>query len=166
MWGVEAYLHPFLTKELEKGWIICFTSTEWYRTQLNLKPLLHFRSQKFTLGGFARQLRKMPKNMAETEKPQMTSQHGTYALHAGLARLHALTRMHTPMRPGTHMHARMNTQANKSYFLLFHGNNDSQKGLSVTLHCSSCSLPLLPNTVASFETRRIGVQQRGGYFEQ
>jgi hypothetical protein len=28
----------------------------------------------------------MPKHMAETEKPQMTSQQGAYALHAGLAR--------------------------------------------------------------------------------
>jgi hypothetical protein len=36
----------------------------------------------------------------------MTSQYGAYALHAGLVRLHALKRIDTPMRPGTHMHAR------------------------------------------------------------
>jgi hypothetical protein len=47
-----------------------------------------------------------PKNMAKTEKPHMTSQYGAYALHAGLARLHTLTRIHTPTRPGTNMHAR------------------------------------------------------------
>ena len=35
----------------------------------------------------------------------MTSQYGAYALNVGLARLHARTRMYTPMRPGTHMHA-------------------------------------------------------------
>jgi hypothetical protein len=35
----------------------------------------------------------------------MTSQHGAHALHAGLGRLHALTRKHTPTRPGAHMHA-------------------------------------------------------------
>jgi hypothetical protein len=36
----------------------------------------------------------MPKNMVETERPQMTSQ-GAYALHAALARLHARMRMRT-----------------------------------------------------------------------
>jgi hypothetical protein len=48
----------------------------------------------------------------ETEGPQMTSQYGAYALRAGLARLYARMRMHTPTRPGTNMHARtsMHTQ--------------------------------------------------------
>ena len=63
----------------------------------------------------------MLKNMVITEGPQMTSQHGAYALHAGLARLHARMRMHTPTRPGTDMHAckrrhvraRMHTQISK-----------------------------------------------------
>ena len=36
----------------------------------------------------------------------MTSQNGAYALHAGLATLHALIRTHTPTRPGINMHAR------------------------------------------------------------
>jgi hypothetical protein len=36
----------------------------------------------------------------------MTSQYGAYALRAGLARLHALIRMHTLTRPATNMHAR------------------------------------------------------------
>jgi hypothetical protein len=40
----------------------------------------------------------MSKNMVETEGPQMTSQYGAYALHAGLSRLHALLHMHTPRR--------------------------------------------------------------------
>ena len=48
----------------------------------------------------------------------MTSQYGAYALHAGLARLYARMRVHTPTRPGTHMHA----QTNISYLLLSHNN--------------------------------------------
>ena len=57
----------------------------------------------------------MSKSVVETERPQMTSQYGAYALHAGLARLHARMRMHAPTRPGTHMHARarMHTQTNQ-----------------------------------------------------
>ena len=57
----------------------------------------------------------MSKNWVDTEGPQMTSQYGAYALHAALARLHALMRMHTPMCPRIHMHARarMHTQTNK-----------------------------------------------------
>ena len=47
----------------------------------------------------------IPKNMVETEGPQMTSQHGAYELHAGLARLYALMRMHKLTRPSTYMHA-------------------------------------------------------------
>ena len=37
--------------------------------------------------------------MAETDRPQMTLQHGAYALHAGFAKLHAR------MRPATRTHA-------------------------------------------------------------
>ena len=44
----------------------------------------------------------MSKNMVEPEGPSMTSQHGSQALHAGLARLPT----HTSTRPGTHVHAR------------------------------------------------------------
>jgi hypothetical protein len=48
--------------------------------------------------------------MAETEGPQMMSQHGAYALRAGLlARLHPRMHMHTPTRLGSHMHARIRT---------------------------------------------------------
>jgi hypothetical protein len=57
----------------------------------------------------------MSKNVVQTEGPQMTSQYGAYALHAGLATLHACVHMHTPTRPGTHMRAsaRMHTQTSK-----------------------------------------------------
>ena len=61
----------------------------------------------------------MPKNVMENEGLQITSQYGAQALHTGLARLHARTRMHKPTRPGTHMHARtqagarLHTQSNK-----------------------------------------------------
>jgi hypothetical protein len=48
----------------------------------------------------------MSKNIAETERPQVTLKYGAYALRAGLARLYARMRMHTPTHPSTHMHAR------------------------------------------------------------
>jgi hypothetical protein len=48
----------------------------------------------------------MSKNIVETEGPQMTSQYGAYALHAGLARLYARMGMHTHTRPSSHKHAR------------------------------------------------------------
>ena len=70
----------------------------------------------------------------------MTSQHGAHALHAGLARLQALMRMHTPTRPGTHMHARKHTQTNMQYLLLSHGKNSSRKRLNVNI---ICTLPVL-----------------------
>ena len=53
----------------------------------------------------------MPKNLVETEGQQMTLQYGAYAFRAGLARLCARMRIHTPTRPGTHMHARTHAQA-------------------------------------------------------
>ena len=55
----------------------------------------------------------IPKNVLETERLQMTSQYFAHALHAELARWRALMRMHTPTRPGTHMHARTHIQTNK-----------------------------------------------------
>ena len=45
----------------------------------------------------------MSKNLVETEGPQMTSQHGVYALHAGLQRLHARMRMYLSKRHGTQL---------------------------------------------------------------
>jgi hypothetical protein len=51
----------------------------------------------------------MSKNIVETEGPQM-SQHGAYALRAGLARLYARMRLHTSTRPRNYMHASMHTQ--------------------------------------------------------
>jgi cyclophilin family peptidyl-prolyl cis-trans isomerase len=56
----------------------------------------------------------IPKNMVETEGPQMTSQCGAYALRAELARAHVRTHMHTSTRPGTHMHARAHTRTSRS----------------------------------------------------
>ena len=53
----------------------------------------------------------IPKNVVETEGPFLTSQYGAYALHTGLARLHALICMHTPTRSGTNMPARTHTRA-------------------------------------------------------
>jgi hypothetical protein len=48
----------------------------------------------------------MSKNVVENEGPQMTSQYGAFAFHAGLAGLYALMRIQMPTRPGTNMYAR------------------------------------------------------------
>jgi hypothetical protein len=45
------------------------------------------------------------KNIVDPERPQMTSQYGVCAPHAGKARLHARTRMQMPTLVDTHMHA-------------------------------------------------------------
>jgi hypothetical protein len=72
------------------------------------------KNTHFMFNNFFRKLHRLwdiPNNVVETEGPHTTSQYGAYALRAGLAKLHALTRMHTPTRPGTHIHAR--TRAHK-----------------------------------------------------
>jgi hypothetical protein len=60
----------------------------------------------------------MSKNIVEIDGPQMTSQYGAHALRAGLTRLLALIRMHTPKRPGTHMHARTSKDAHTDQYLM------------------------------------------------
>jgi hypothetical protein len=57
----------------------------------------------------------MPKILLETVEPQMTSQHGAYALHAVLARLHARMRMHMPTHPGTHTNASTRRPISNTY---------------------------------------------------
>jgi hypothetical protein len=52
----------------------------------------------------------MSKNIVETKRPQMTSQYGAYAFRAGLARLYARTRRHTPTHPGNQAQACTHTQ--------------------------------------------------------
>jgi hypothetical protein len=59
----------------------------------------------------------MSKNIVETEGPQITS-HGVYGLRAGLARLHARMHMHTPTRPGNHMHAHMLKHAHTDLYAI------------------------------------------------
>jgi hypothetical protein len=54
---------------------------------------------------------RLSKNIVQTEKPQMTSLYGAYALRAGLARLYARKRIHTPTRSGTHIEARTHARA-------------------------------------------------------
>ena len=49
----------------------------------------------------------------------MTSKYGAYTLRAGLARLHARMRMHTPTRSGTRMHARTRKHANTGQYVIF-----------------------------------------------
>ena len=48
----------------------------------------------------------------------MTSQHGAYVLRAGLARLYARMRMHTPTRLGTHMHTRTRKHAHTDQYVI------------------------------------------------
>jgi hypothetical protein len=60
----------------------------------------------------------MSKNIVETVGPQMTSQHGAYALCAGLARLNARMSMHTPTRPVTHVHARTLKHAHTDEYVI------------------------------------------------
>ena len=60
----------------------------------------------------------MSENIAETEEPRMASQHGAYALRAGLLRLYARMRMHTPTRPGTLMQARTRKHAHTALHVL------------------------------------------------
>ena len=50
----------------------------------------------------------MSKNMVGADGPQMTSEYGAYALHAGLGRLHALMCTHTPTRPHACTHRLIN----------------------------------------------------------
>ena len=52
----------------------------------------------------------------------MTSQHGAYALRAGLERLYTRMRMHTSTRAGNHTHARTRKHAHTGQYiiLLFH----------------------------------------------
>jgi hypothetical protein len=57
----------------------------------------------------------LSKNVVEPEGPHMTSQYGAHALRAGLARLYARMRMHTPTCPVptvTHARASVHTQTN------------------------------------------------------
>ena len=54
----------------------------------------------------------------ETEGLEMTSQYGAYALRAGLARLHACMRMHTPTCPCTHMHALTPSNAHTDQYVI------------------------------------------------
>jgi hypothetical protein len=60
----------------------------------------------------------MSKNIAKTEGPQMTSQHGAYGLRAGLARVYARMGMHTPTRLGTNMHARTRNHAHTDQYVI------------------------------------------------
>ena len=73
--------------------------------------------------------------MVEPLGPQMTSQYGAYALHAGQATLHTRTCTH----PSAREHARARTHTDMQYLLHFHDNNDSPTRLSITLYVISLS---------------------------
>ena len=60
----------------------------------------------------------MSENIVDTEGPEITSQHGAYALRAGLVRLYARMRPHTPTRSGTHMHARTGKHAHTGQYVI------------------------------------------------
>jgi hypothetical protein len=48
----------------------------------------------------------------------MTSQYRAYALGAGLATLYVRLRMHTPTRPGVHMHARTRKHSHTDQYVI------------------------------------------------
>jgi hypothetical protein len=48
----------------------------------------------------------------------MTSQYGAYALRAGLAKLYASMRMHTPMRPSTHLYVHTRKHAHTDQYVM------------------------------------------------
>ena len=48
----------------------------------------------------------------------MTSQNGAYAFHAGLARLYARMRVHTPTRTDTRMHAHTRKNAHTDQYVI------------------------------------------------
>jgi hypothetical protein len=60
----------------------------------------------------------MSKNAVQSEGPQMMSQYGAYALRAGLARLFARMRMHTPTRLVAHLHARTPKHAHIEQYVI------------------------------------------------
>jgi hypothetical protein len=60
----------------------------------------------------------MSKNLVETEGTQMTSQHGAYALRAGIASPYARMRIHKPKLSGTHMHARTRKHAHTGHYVI------------------------------------------------
>ena len=80
----------------------------------------------------------------------MTSQHGAYALCAGLARLYARMRMHTSTRPGTHIHARASMHTHRpmcNTYCFSSATVVTRTRLNVTLsvHYLSCFTYLLYN---------------------
>jgi hypothetical protein len=86
----------------------------------------------------------------------MTSQHGAYALRGGLARLYARIRMHTPTRPGTHMHARTRKHAHTDQFLIFiafHDNYSFVKSPQYIACLDICGLSL--RTHSAFPGRYV-----------
>jgi hypothetical protein len=60
----------------------------------------------------------MSKNIVETEGLRMTSQYGAYALRAGLPRLYARMRIHTPTRLGINMHACTRKHAHTDQYVI------------------------------------------------
>ena len=73
----------------------------------------------------------------------MTSQYGAYAWHAGLARLNALMRMHTPTRPRPHMHA----HTDKKYSCCFSTATVIRESASKLRY--TCIAPLVDNSAFS-----------------
>jgi hypothetical protein len=80
----------------------------------------------------------------ETERPQMTSQAGAYALRTGLARLYARMRMPTPTPSGVRTHAQACTHRPINNIYCFSTvTMVSCRCLSVTLYVDFCCVALL-----------------------
>jgi hypothetical protein len=93
----------------------------------------------------------------------MTSQYGAYALHAGLSRLHALTRMHTPTRPVTHMRTRTLKHAHTDQYAILIA--FPQQRFAIASQCYVIrTLPVLylfsVTTVISFSALSVNLLKR------
>ena len=81
----------------------------------------------------------MSKNVVETERPQMTSQYGAYALYAGWERLH------------THGHAHTHTHK-YVIFICLHGNSGYMYVPQCYVLRALCALLLIAIIITTFDT--------------
>jgi hypothetical protein len=87
----------------------------------------------------------------------MTSQYGAYAFRAGLTGLYARMRIHTPTRPGTHMHARTRKHAHTDQCVIFIAFPQQQW----FRERASVPLPVLLNSITRVMNRNCLIKRHG-----